>query len=103
MKCGVFSLILSNEDDVVNVRIESLKELHDVGKWDFIIIFLYYDLNFHYSIHVCINVYLSIQDYITCIVHDFGALGVILNIQVIGSLQVMSCLQSIHELRQLRL
>ena len=38
------------------------------------------------AIYFCIDIYFSIQTHITCIVHDLGALGVIQNIQVIGSL-----------------
>ena len=38
------------------------------------------------AIYFCIDIYLSIQTHITCIVHELGTLGVTQKIQFIGSL-----------------
>lgn len=35
--------------------------------------FYYNDFNSHYSILIYINIYLSIQGYIICLIHEFGA------------------------------
>lgn len=48
----------------------------------------YYDFCFHYFIHIYINIYISVDVCFNCIVHDFGALKVILKIQITSSLQI---------------
>ena len=60
------------------VGIEPLETKHGATKSDLIVPLLSF---------LCINIVLSIQTHITCIVHDFDVLGIIQKIQVIGSLQ----------------
>ena len=52
----------------------------------YIYIYICYTFSFLYFIHVCINIYLSIQHCITCIVHDLSALGVVLKSKSLGFL-----------------
>ena len=61
----------------MDIRIEPLKSRHDVTKLN---------LTFHFLFAFCINIDLSIQTHITCIVHDLSALKVARKIQVMGSL-----------------
>ena len=52
----------------MDIRIEPLKSRHDVTKLN---------LTFHFLFAFCINIDLSIQTHITCIVHDLSVLKVV--------------------------
>ena len=73
------------------IRNEPLIASHDITKLD---------LTFHFLSFVCIDIYLSIQTHITCIAHDFDALGVIQKIRVIGFLKQISSSKSVHRFGQ---